>query len=202
MKALQCTSCGGALQLENQFIRVITCPYCATNYLVSGGDTLDPTGTGISLADQPSVLSINATGELNGRRFTVLGRARYRYDAGFWDEWQIGWADGAPPDWLEQDEGYWTLYRRERLRGAVGPAADISVGSSVQINQLSVFVTEKRSARLAGSEGQFASTLPMRDQFIYVQGSTDQQVVCVTYWPDEIELSVGEDLAPGALTIT
>lgn len=201
MRELRCTSCGGALRVENQFIRVVVCPYCSSTYLVSGTDTLDPTGAGASLVDQPSRLAVGARGTLDGRALTVLGRARYRYPEGFWDEWQVGWDDGAPPDWLEEDEGYWTLYRRERLRGPVPPPDQVRVGAQVPVNAYQVFVTEKRTGRLAGTEGQFASTLPLRDEFAYWQGSAGEQVVSLTYWPDEIELSVGLDLAPGRLDL-
>lgn len=194
MRQLSCTSCGGALQVENQFIRVVVCPYCSTNYLVSGGETLEPGGTGASLVDAPSRLRIGARAVLRGRSLSVLGRARYRYDGGFWDEWQVGWDDGAPPDWLEEDEGYWTLYRRERLHGPVPPPDTVQVGTSVQVNTHPMFVTEKRRGRLEGTEGQFASTLPLRGGFTYVQGSAAGRTVCLTYWQDEIELSVGEDL--------
>ncbi|MEJ2577872.1 MAG: DUF4178 domain-containing protein [Kineosporiaceae bacterium] len=194
MRQVSCTSCGGALQIENQFIRVVVCPYCATNYLVSGGDTLAPGRTGASLVDAPSRLQIGARGALRGRGLTVLGRARYRYDGGFWDEWQVGWDDGAPPDWLEEDEGYWTLYRRERLRGPVPPPDTVQVGSTVQANTHPVFVTEKRRGHLEGTEGQFASTLPLRGEFVYIQGGAAGRTVCLTYWQDEIELSVGDDL--------
>ncbi|MBL8164213.1 MAG: DUF4178 domain-containing protein, partial [Anaerolineae bacterium] len=82
---------------------------------MSGTDTLDPTGQTASLANYPSRLRVGMSGKIRGRGFTVLGRIRYMYDEGFWEEWQITWDDGAPPDWLEEDEGYWTLYRRERV---------------------------------------------------------------------------------------
>lgn len=201
MNDLRCTSCGGSLQVANRFIRVVVCPYCSSNYLVSGSDTLDPSGASASLADQPSRLAVGARGTLRGREFTVLGRARYRYDAGFWDEWQVGWTDGAPPDWLEEDEGYWTLFRRERLRGAVPPPDAVQVGASVPVNSSTLFVTEKRRGRLAGTEGQFASTLPLREEFVYVQGGADGRAMCLTYWADEIELSVGEDVGHDELAL-
>jgi hypothetical protein len=169
--------------------------------LVSGTDALESGGVGGSLVDAPTRLRIGASGSLRERGLTILGRARYRYDGGFWDEWQIGWDDGAPPDWLEEDEGYWTLYRRERLRGPVPPPNDVRIGSTVQVNTYQVFVTEKRSGQLQGSEGQFSSTLPLRGEFAYFQGSAGGRTVSVTYWQNEIELSVGEDLEPHDLVL-
>jgi hypothetical protein len=201
VKTLNCPNCGGGLSIENQFIRTITCRFCGSNFLVSGSDTLDPTGKSATLADYPSRLSIGGRGKIRGRSFQVLGRIRYAYDAGFWEEWQINWDDGAPPDWLEEDEGYWTVYRRERVKSVIPSYDQVSVGSSISINNQNVFVTEKRTARVTGSEGQFSSVFPLKGNFGYIQGSANNTAVSVNYWTDEIELSVGDELEHSELVL-
>jgi hypothetical protein len=194
MQKMTCASCGAPLEVENQFIRSVTCKFCGAAYMVSGSDTLDQVGQTVSLADYPSRLNIGASGEVRGRSFKVIGRVRYAYNEGFWEEWQITWDDGAPPDWLEEDEGYWTVYKRDRIRGAVPSYDQVKVGQSVTINGRSVFITEKRTARMVGSEGQFSSVLPLAGKFGYIQGSSSESPVSINYWDDEIELSVGTDL--------
>jgi hypothetical protein len=194
VRTLSCKNCGGSLEIENQFIRTVTCRFCGTNYLVSGDDSLDPTGQSVSLANYPSRLKVGLQGEIRGRIFTVLGRIRYMYDEGYWEEWQIAWSDGAPPDWLEEDEGYWTLYRREKVKGALPDYDQVRVGGTIKVNQHSVFVTEKRRAKVAGSEGQFASVFPLQGTFGYLQGGADNHTVSINYWQDEIEISIGDDL--------
>lgn len=194
MQNMTCTSCGAPLEVKNQFIRSITCRFCGSAYMVSGSESLSQVGKMSNLADYPSRLSIGTSGEIRGRRFSVIGRVRYAYSEGFWEEWQITWDDGAPPDWLEEDEGYWTVYRRERVRGPVSSYDQIQVGQSININNQSVFITEKRTARVAGSEGQFSSVLPLTGTFGYIQGSSSERTVSINYWQDEIELSLGDDL--------
>lgn len=194
MIEMNCTSCGAPLKVENQFVRSITCEFCGSAYVVSGSDNLSEAGKTASLADYPSRLSVGTQGVIQGRGFTVLGRVRYTYDEGFWDEWQIEWHDGAPPDWLEEDEGYWTLYRRERVRGEVPSYDQISVGKKYTINNKQVFITEKRQGRMLGSEGQFSSVLPLQGTFGYATGSADGGIVSVNFWSDEIELSLGTEL--------
>jgi hypothetical protein len=194
MRELTCANCGGSLQIENQFIRAVTCRFCGAAYLVRGDDTLDPSGQSARLADYPSRLQVGMRGTIRGRAFAVLGRIRYAYDAGFWEEWQIAWDDGAPPDWLEEDEGYWTLFRRERVRSALPAFEQVRVGSTIQINNYRVYITEKRTARVAGSEGQFSSVFPLQGTFGYIQGGADNRTVSVNYWQDEIELSIGDEL--------
>jgi hypothetical protein len=201
MDKLACSNCGADLEVENQFIRTVTCRFCGSNYLVSGSDNLDMKGTSTSLADYPSRLSVGMRGEIRGRGFRVLGRIRYGYDGGFWEEWQIAWDDDAPPDWLEEDEGYWTVYRRARIKGAVPTYDQVRVGSTVSINQKQVYVTEKRTAKVVGSEGQFSSVFPLTGTFGYIQGGANDQTVSINYWEDEIELSIGDELEHHELKI-
>lgn len=202
MPQLTCASCGAPIEIENQFVRSVTCPFCGSSYLVEGDSSLNPHGQGASLANYPSRLSVGTRGRIRGRDFTVLGRIRYTYDEGFWDEWQIAWDDNAPPDWLEEDEGYWTLFKKERVRGAIPPFDQIRVGATIKVNNRDVFITEKRKGRLLGSEGQFASVLPIQGQFGYAQGAADNQTVSINFWQDEIEVSQGDELEHHELVIT
>lgn len=201
MQEMTCQNCGAALEVENQFIRSVTCAFCGTSYVVSGGSQLDKQGQSVSLADYPSRLSVGARGTIKGREFVVLGRIRYRYEAGFWEEWQINWEDGSPPDWLEEDEGLWTLYTGGRIRAALPAYSEVSVGSSVSVNNRSIFVIEKRRGEVVGSEGQFAAVFPISGEFGYVTGTDGEQRVSVNYWKDEIELSLGEELTHNDIKI-
>lgn len=194
MQQMNCKSCGAPLQIENQFIRSVTCAFCGTAYIVSGDSTLDATGKTAALGNYPSRLKVYSKGTILGRGFTVLGRIRYTYDEGFWDEWQIGWDDGAPPSWLEEDEGYWTVYNKQRVRDNVPPYDQIRVGANANINGQSVFISEKRKGKVMGSEGQFAAVMPIQGGFGYVQGTGGGKMIAVNYWDEEIEVSVGDEL--------
>jgi hypothetical protein len=198
---LDCNTCGAPLKVENQFIRSVTCQFCGASYLVSGEEGLDARGQGAKLGDYPSRLNVGQTGTIRGKGFSVLGRVRYAYAEGFWEEWQIEWKDGDPPTWLEEDEGYWTMYKRERVRSQIPAHDKVSVGSTIKVNNHNVFVTEKRSGKMVGQEGQFASVMPITGNFGYISGTADGQPVSVTYWQDEIEVEIGEDLEPNEIKI-
>lgn len=198
---LKCETCGAPLKIENQFIRSVTCQFCGSSYLVSGADGLDARGKGSKLADYPSLLNVGQKGTIRGRRFSVLGRVRYAYPEGFWEEWQIAWEDGEAPSWLEEDEGYWTMYKRERVRSQIPSHAEVRVGAIIKVNKHDVFVTEKRSGKMVGHEGQFSSVLPITGDFGYITGTANGQPVSVTYWQDEIEVEIGEDLEPNEIKV-
>lgn len=202
MAQLECETCGAPLNIENQFIRSVTCQYCGASYLISGEQGLESRGQAVKLADYPSRLSVGQMGEIRGRRFSVLGRVRYAYPEGFWEEWQIAWDDDQPPAWLEEDEGYWTLYKRERVRSQIPAHEEVRVGSTINVNNMSVFVTEKRSGKMVGQEGQFSAVMPITGDFGYVTGTADGKPVSVTYWQDEIEVETGEDLEPNEIRLS
>lgn len=201
MKEMACETCGAPLKIENQFIRAVSCQFCGASYLVSGSDGLSAQGQGVKLADYPSILNVGQPGKIHGRGFRVLGRVRYGYDAGFWEEWQIQWDDGKPPEWLEEDEGYWTLYKRERVRGALPPLDKINVGATIKVNNYDVFVTEKRTGKMIGMEGQFSSAMPVSGEFGYATGTADGKPVSITFWENEIEIEVGTDLDDGEIVL-
>lgn len=192
---LQCQNCSAPLAVENQFVRAVTCRFCGSAYIVSGDSTLSANGQGTSLANYPSRLSVGTRAKIKGRGFQVLGRIRYTYEEGFWDEWQIMWDDGAPPSWLEEDEGYWTLFDKMRLRGEVASYDSIRVGKSVTLNGMQVFITERRQARVLGSEGQFSAVMPIQGQFGYATGNAGEEIISVNFWADEIEVSRGQEVA-------
>jgi hypothetical protein len=191
---LKCQTCGAPLKIENQFIRSVTCQFCGSAYMVSGSDGLEARGQGIKLADYPSRLKVGQRGVIRGRKFTVLGRVRYAYPEGFWEEWQVAWEDEQPPAWLEEDEGYWTLYKRDRVRSQIPSHEQVKVGSTIDVNGQKVFITEKRKGKMVGQEGQFSAVMPISGEFGYATGTADGRPISITYWADEIEFETGDDL--------
>lgn len=198
---LQCQSCGAPLEITNQFVRSVTCRFCGSAYIVTGDSSLSANGQGVSLANYPSRLSVGTTGKIKGRKFHVLGRIRYTYDEGFWDEWQVAWDDDAPPSWLEEDEGYWTLFDKMRQKGGIAAYHDIRVGESLSINDMQVFITERRQARVMGSEGQFSAVMPIQGKFGYATGNAGDNIISINFWENEIEVSSGQEVTLSDLVL-
>lgn len=200
MPQLQCETCSGPIKLENKYVKSVSCQFCGAAYAIDGSG-LNARGQGIKLADYPSILHLEQNGKINGRGFRVLGRVRYGYDAGFWEEWQIEWDGDQPPAWLEEDEGYWTLYKRDDMTGKVPSFEQVRVGQTVTIDGMQVFITEKRTGKMVGMEGQFTTVMPVKGEFGYATGTADGKPFSITYWPDGVEIEVGTDLDDGDLVL-
>jgi hypothetical protein len=191
-QSFSCPSCGAPLTLENRFTKVVICQYCGqTSNVTPAG--LDPTGQKALLADFPSILSIGAEGSLSGTPFRVLGRLRYKYDEGFWDEWFLQ-LDGGRKVWLQEDEGTFVAFDKAAITSAIPEFRSIKVGSTIQINGREVFVVEKNEAVIAGGEGELLFSIHPGEQVDYVDGNTGGKVVSIEFAPDEIAMSIGEQI--------
>lgn len=185
-----CPSCGAPLDIKNRFVKMITCDFCGQSLLLK--DTgLDPTGRTAKLVELPSKLYIDAQGTISGTPFEVLGRLRYQYDSGMWDEWFI-MLEGKQPGWLVEDEGTFKLYQKTTLSGAIPPFEQIRVGSTIDLGNKQVFVTEKGEANIVGGEGQLAFNILPGDEIRYLDGNSGSEQVSIEYTSSEIELLTGK----------
>lgn len=190
--ALKCPSCGGPLPIQHRFVRMVACPYCGTTSEVTDSG-LDPTGKSAKLAPLPTQFAVGMRGKLRGQPFQVIGRVRYSYDEGMWDEWYLAFDDGAA-GWLEEDEGEYTLSRQERLRTPAPAFEDATVGTRFEVNGYPFFVTERVRARIAGAEGQlFFRAVPGRP-VNFVEGNVGGKIAYLEYTEEAIEFGVGEPL--------
>ncbi|MBN1217964.1 MAG: DUF4178 domain-containing protein [Anaerolineae bacterium] len=199
MKSMSCPSCGAPLDIKNRFVKVVTCDFCNQVMLLSDSG-LDPTGRTAKLAELPSPLYVDATGQIGGRKFQVMGRLRYQYSAGLWDEWFLVFDDGQP-GWLQEDEGEYILFHKETLTSAVPPFQDVAVGRVIPIARRQVFITEKGKAHIAGGEGQLAFEILPGEEVSYLDGNSGEEQVSVEYTANEIELSVGRAVPRNQLVI-
>ena len=97
----------------------MVCGYCGQSLYIR--DTgVDLAGKPAKLAEYPSRLSVGAQGHVRGQGFRVLGRVRYQYEDGFWDEWFLQF-DNQRIGWVEEDEGEFTLTFKSKLTSPLPP---------------------------------------------------------------------------------
>jgi hypothetical protein len=199
-RQLICPSCGAPLHVEHRFSRVVVCGYCNQSASITPGG-LDRAGKGVSLVGAPSRLHVGATGRISGAAFRVLGRLRYGYDGGFWDEWFLLTDPDAHQVWLQEDDGEFTAFEKEAITGSLPTFDDVGVGQSMTANGRTLFITERIEAMILGGEGElYFAVTPGADVFI-VDGTADGQVWSIEYQPDEITLSRGTPVAHAELEV-
>ena len=196
---LSCPACGAPLTIQNRFVKLVTCDFCQQVSLVHD-QGLDPTGQTAKLIEIPSMIYVDAIGSLSGRRFSVVGRLRYQYTDGQWDEWFLVFEDGEPA-WLVEDEGEFALYSKAAITGPAPEFETTAVGTTISVSGRTVYVTEKGRAEYAGSEGQLAFTAVPGQRVRYLDGNSGAELISLEYTEDEIELSVGRTVSAEELEI-
>lgn len=191
--AFECPSCGAALALANRFSKVVICQYCdQTSYVDTGG--LSPKGRSGKLIESFSILFVGASGTLEGKRFRVLGRLRYEYYGGFWDEWFLEMEEGKFL-WLQEDEGTFVAFQKKQIDSELPDISQFSVGTSLELGGRRIFITEKLEATIVGGEGElFFRVLPGQNVSC-IDGNSSGSQVAIEITPNEIELCIGREVS-------
>jgi hypothetical protein len=190
-RQLDCPACGAPLTVESAFTRTVVCTFCGQG-LSLDDKGLNPTGRMARLSQAPSIFSIGRTGKVKGRKFKVLGRLRYDYEDGYWDEWFLKFEDGQA-GWVTEEEGECALFFKELITAPMELDA-VRVGKSIFINNRPVFITEVQEASLAGGEGELNYRMVPGTSVRHIEGNASGTLVSVEVWPKEIEIHAGHPL--------
>jgi uncharacterized protein DUF4178 len=191
-RQISCPSCGAPLQIESAYTTLLTCRFCGQSLYVRDSG-VDPTGKTAKLADFPSRLSVGAQGKLKGRGFKTLGRVRYQYEQGFWDEWFLQF-DNQQVGWIVEDEGDLTLAFKSKLTTPVPPFEQVRVGSFIPIGHDNIFISEKGHGQVAGAEGEVSMVAPPGHAIQYIDGNAANKALRLLIDEHGITLQTGEPL--------
>lgn len=189
-KSINCASCGAPMEVNSAFTKTVICGYCGTtNALDDRG--IDPTGKMAKLSQARSIFSIGRRGAMEKQKFQVLGRLRYGYDEGFWDEWFLQFDDGHC-EWVTEEEGELSSFRKQLLTKPIENLDRIRVGQTVAIENHRVFITEICDATILGGEGELHYRVVPGKELLHIEGNSGGALVSVEVWPREIEVHTGK----------
>lgn len=151
--AASCPACGAPLVFALGSTRLKVCDHCGVAVARKGaqlqdyGRVADPLPT-------PSVLALGVEGGYEGApRFSLVGRLQLDHGTGTWDEWLMGFADGAWA-WLAESQGKFH-YMAAAALPPVPDFEDLRAGQTVDLGPPGVFVvSEVRSARFMTAQGE------------------------------------------------
>lgn len=148
---------------------MVVCEYCSTaiywdeeRIAAAGKQSVLPEGT--------SRLYRGATGSYHQRRFVVVGRVRYSFGRGFWDEWYLEMSDGAM-QWLTEDNHELAVQRRVSFDQAM-PASSCRPGSWLTLRDTQFVVQEVGQAECLGVEGEVPKRIVTGETYTYVDASS------------------------------
>ena len=107
MAGLSCPQCGAPIAFRAADLPVRICDYCRTA-VARDGETLRTVGTSAIVPEGVSPLQIGARGRFDDRAFELVGRVRWRWSDGAWNEWLALYGDGVTA-WLGEAMGRYML---------------------------------------------------------------------------------------------
>lgn len=103
VRSAQCPSCGAEIEFRSVASLFVVCPHCSHASARSDAK-LELIGKVAEVAPIESPIALRATGDLEGRKFTVVGQLQLDHGAGPWNEWAIAFEDGSNA-WVAEAQG-------------------------------------------------------------------------------------------------
>ncbi len=207
MAALACPQCGNELSYASPALPVKVCGSCRSLVLRKGQD-VERIGEAAVLPFDVSPVQIMTTGRFNGVGFTVLGRIRWGWESGSWNEWLVlfddndwGWLGEAMGDFMllrEQPIDMWGDSSLSKLVAGESPL----IGETVDIGSVTYTVTDIKQAHILASEGDlpFKATSDWTINSIDFRSTTS---ACASFQRDEDGSSfyTGDAMSPSDLQL-
>ncbi|MGI9511052.1 MAG: DUF4178 domain-containing protein [Geminicoccaceae bacterium] len=163
-RTFACPNCGAELEARLRTTKLVACNYCDSNVLLED-DAVRLAGKQGVMADYPSLIQMHGNYRYRDWKFMAVGRARFDYGQGFWDEWWVTSGDGEGR-WLSVDEGDFALEETVDIEKTPSPF-ELTPGSRIEIGDESLLVTEQGRALCVGVQGELPEVLEVGDSYSY-----------------------------------
>ncbi len=148
-----CPGCGAPIQFAVGSSVSTVCTYCHTTVRRTDRG-LDNLGKIADLVNTPTLVAVGDSGTLGGQSFVILGRVQLNHDmGGVWDEWYIGYANGAW-GWLAYAQGQYYATWKVEPTPAVPARQQLYIEAAVPLGQAYFRVVELKQATIASAEGE------------------------------------------------
>jgi hypothetical protein len=175
-KHINCPSCGAGHDITNPGIVTIVCEYC-DNAIYWDAEKVQSAGKQSILPEGFSRLYRGATGFLKGRRFFTMGRVRYSFGSGFWDEWFLEFDDGSV-GWLTEENHELALESRSKAP-QLPPMEQLSPGVRLTVKDIPFVIEEVGQAECLGMEGDLPIAVESGETYAFADGSSPDGRYCL-----------------------
>lgn len=178
-----CPSCGAEVEADTSLAHLVVCEYCESAIVVDE-KAARISGKMAVLAQTPSPFFVGGTGQLLDRNFRIIGRVRYGYEMGYWDEWYLTFEDGSTA-WISEDGDEFVLESMEEDAEVPVEYASVAPGDHVQLGETDFHVDEKNVAECEGGEGQLPFQILSGEKVPFIDLTAEEQFATVEFDLDE-----------------
>ncbi|MCB1741425.1 MAG: DUF4178 domain-containing protein [Gammaproteobacteria bacterium] len=176
---LNCPQCGAAVSVSLRYSKLVVCGSCQSTLFLEDESVVNA-GIRSSLVKDPSLLQLGQTFTYKTWTFTPLGRVRFEYEGGYWDEWWV-LLDTGKGQWISVDEGDFAIEIPKRIDNPPS-LQDLRVGEMVQLAGQKLKVTERHRATCTGFEGELPEVNFPGDVHDYVHFSGPRGLIVTGEW--------------------
>lgn len=160
-----CPNCGADVVFRSPALPGRVCDYCKS-MLVRSDSGITQVGKAAVLPFDVSPVQIGMRGSFGGKGFEVIGRVRWSWEDGAWNEWLLLFDDNSNA-WLSEAMGQFMLLwerpfdsvRTKALR-TVAQGGEAVPGSEVQLDGNKLSISDAREVLCVAAEGELPFTAP------------------------------------------
>ena len=160
-----CPNCGAPIRFRSNDLPVKVCDYCRTSVLRTGGN-LQAIGKIAEVPDDVSPLQLGVRGRDGAQSFELIGRVRWRYADGAWNEWLALFDDGST-GWVGESTGRYMMLRaidhsgmRTAIVRQLRDGQTVEVGEQATIDGVDYWVSDVKDVTVVASEGELPFSAP------------------------------------------
>lgn len=162
---LPCPQCGADVVFKSPALPARVCDTCRT-LLVRSDAGIEQAGEVAVLPFDVSPIQRGTGGQFGGKAFEVIGRIRWGWIDGSWNEWLMLFQDGSHA-WLGEAMGQYLLtrdvpisaIRSPRLRAMIA-AGEAVIGTKAEIDGETFSVSDAREVQCLAAEGELPFRAP------------------------------------------
>ena len=164
-RAANCPGCGAPVRFLWSSAVQTNCPYCHSVIVRTDVD-LEKVGEVADLPPDASPIQIGTEGQFDNKNFLVVGRIRYAWKQGNWNEWHIAFSDGSD-GWLADAQlTYAVSFAKPGMAPAVN-ADSLEPGQAFTFENRAYVVTTNTRASYVGFEGELPFTTAGHEQMLF-----------------------------------
>jgi len=191
---IHCPQCGHPMPRYFRWTKLLQCNACNSSIFLAD-DGAASIGQSANLSPEPSLCTLHVPLTIHSKSYTPIGKIRYSYGRGFWEEWCLLNAENRIY-WLSIDEGDFVLESKAKLSLDLPPLNQIKVGT--QYGKYTA--TEKGYGECVGFAGELPEAITLGERHFYVhfsqaygslltvEGTADHYQAYTGYWIDPIHI--------------
>lgn len=159
-----CPNCGAPVRFRSADLPVLVCEHCRSS-LLRGQESLQAMGKIAEVPEDVSPLQLGSCGRDGTLTFELVGKVRWRWTDGAWNEWLALFSDNSI-GWLGEAMGRFMLLRPtdpgtgNRVVEALRAGETVAVGTGCRIDGVDYVVTDVKDTVCVGGEGELPFSTP------------------------------------------